>query len=102
MEQRELLLLEKYAAVNPELKELWEDHILYEKQVEKLEAKAYRTPTAVSYTHLALRCCQPPSEEWNYSDRSCRKTPARTEPELKSERAMRNGLCRLFSFRLWE
>ena len=34
MEQRELLLLEKYAAVNPELKELWEDHILYEKQVE--------------------------------------------------------------------
>ena len=41
MEQRELLLLEKYAAVNPELKELWEDHILYEKQVEKLEA----TPT---------------------------------------------------------
>ena len=32
MEQRELLLLEKYAAVNPELKELWEDHILYEKQ----------------------------------------------------------------------
>ena len=36
MEQRELLLLEKYAAVNPELKELWEDHILYEKQVEKL------------------------------------------------------------------
>ena len=41
MEQRELLLLEKYAAVNPELKELWEDHILYE----KLEAKAYRTPT---------------------------------------------------------
>ena len=45
MEQRELLPLEKYAAVNPELKELWEDHILYEKQVEKLEAKAYRTPT---------------------------------------------------------
>ena len=32
MEQRELLLLEKYAAVNPELKELWEDHILYEKR----------------------------------------------------------------------
>ena len=47
MEQRELLLLEKYAAVNPELKELWEDHILYEKQVEKLEAKAYRKATNV-------------------------------------------------------
>ena len=27
-----------------ELKDLWEDHILYEKQVEKLESKAYRTP----------------------------------------------------------
>ena len=44
MEQRELLLLEKYASVNPELKALWEDHILYEKQVEKLENKVYRTP----------------------------------------------------------
>ena len=44
MEQRELLLLEKYSAINPELKDLWEDHILYEKQVEKLEAKSYRTP----------------------------------------------------------
>ena len=54
MEQRELLLLEKYAAVNPELKELWEDHILYEKQVEKLEAKAYRTPTG-------RRVCTPSS-----------------------------------------
>ncbi len=44
MEQHELLLLKKYAAVNPELKDLWEEHILYEKQIEKLESKAYRTP----------------------------------------------------------
>lgn len=44
MEQRDLLLLEKYASTHPELKELWDDHILYEKQVEKLEARAYRTP----------------------------------------------------------
>ena len=53
--QRELLLLEKYAAVNPELKELWEDHILYEKQVEKLEAKAYRTPTGRTDVKTAER-----------------------------------------------
>ena len=45
MEQREIELLEKYAPENSELKELWEDHILYEKQVEKLESKGFRTPT---------------------------------------------------------
>lgn len=45
MEQRETLLLEKYAPNHPELKSLWEDHILYEKQIEKLEGKSYRTPT---------------------------------------------------------
>lgn len=45
MEQREIDLLEKYSAKDPELKELWDDHVLYEKQVEKLEAKIYRTPT---------------------------------------------------------
>lgn len=45
MEQRELLLLEKYAAVDPELKSLWDDHILFEKKVEKLESRAYRTPS---------------------------------------------------------
>ena len=45
MEQRETDLLEKYAPQDPELKELWDDHVLYEKQVEKLEAKAYRSPT---------------------------------------------------------
>ncbi len=45
MEQRDLELLEKYAPTDPDLKELWDDHILYEKQVEKLESKSYRTPT---------------------------------------------------------
>ncbi len=45
MEQHEILLLEKYAATDPQLKELWDDHIIYEKQVDKLEGKAYRTPT---------------------------------------------------------
>jgi len=45
MDQHEIDLLEKYAPTDPELKSLWEDHVLYEKQVEKLESKAYRTPT---------------------------------------------------------
>lgn len=45
MEQREMELLAKYAQQDSELKDLWDDHLLYEKQVEKLEAKNYRTPT---------------------------------------------------------
>lgn len=45
MDQHELDLLEKYAPNDPELKSLWEDHLLYEKQVEKLESKRVLTPT---------------------------------------------------------
>lgn len=45
MDQRELELLEKHAPNDPELKSLWDDHVLYEKQVEKLESKSFRTPT---------------------------------------------------------
>ena len=45
MDQHEIDLLEKYAAKDPELKSLWDDHVLYEKQVEKLEGKGFRTPT---------------------------------------------------------
>ena len=45
MDQHELELLKKYAATDPELKSLWDDHVLYEKQVEKLEHTAFRTPT---------------------------------------------------------
>ena len=44
MDQHELDLLEKYAPTDPDLKSLWDDHVLYEKQVEKLEGKGYRTP----------------------------------------------------------
>ena len=44
MDQHELQLLEKYSEQNPELKELWNDHILYEKQLEKLESKSFLTP----------------------------------------------------------
>ncbi len=45
MDQQEKELLEKYKDTNPELRSLWEDHVLYKKQVEKLENKTFRTPT---------------------------------------------------------
>lgn len=45
MDQHELDLLEKYAPQDPELKSLWEDHLLFEKQIEKLESKSFRTPS---------------------------------------------------------
>ena len=44
MEHRELELLEKLAPTHPELKALWDDHILYEKQLEKFEGKSFLTP----------------------------------------------------------
>lgn len=44
MDQHELDLLEKYMPTDPELKSLWEDHLLYEKKIEKLESRSYRTP----------------------------------------------------------
>ncbi|MBQ9536802.1 MAG: DUF465 domain-containing protein [Desulfovibrionaceae bacterium] len=45
MDQREKDLLEKHKENDPELRSLWEDHILYSKQVDKLESKSFRTPT---------------------------------------------------------
>jgi uncharacterized protein YdcH (DUF465 family) len=45
MEPHEVELLEQYAKNDPELKALWDDHLLYEKQIEKLENKPYRTPS---------------------------------------------------------
>ncbi len=45
MEQHDRELIEKLAESNPELKELWDDHLLYSKQVTKLEGKPFRTPT---------------------------------------------------------
>lgn len=44
MEKKELELLEKLAPSHPDLKSLWDDHILYEKQLEKLESKNFLTP----------------------------------------------------------
>ena len=44
MEKRELELLEKLAPDHPDVKALWDDHILFNKQLEKLESKAFLTP----------------------------------------------------------
>ncbi len=44
MEKDELILLEKLAPQHPELKNLWDAHILFEKQLEKLEGKGFLTP----------------------------------------------------------
>ena len=40
MDQHEIELIEQLLPTDPELKSLWEDHVLYSKQVEKkLEGK---------------------------------------------------------------
>lgn len=45
MEKKELELLEKLAPTHPDLRILWDDHVLYNKQLEKLESKSYLTPS---------------------------------------------------------
>lgn len=45
MDQHDIELIEKMLPSDPELKSLWEDHMLYSKQVDKLESKSFRTPT---------------------------------------------------------
>ena len=37
-------LVEKYAAADPEVKALWEEHVLFKKQIEKFESKPALTP----------------------------------------------------------
>ncbi len=44
MENNDFAIVEKFASENPELRTLWDNHILYEKQLEKLEGKNFRTP----------------------------------------------------------
>ena len=44
MDKHELQQLEKLASAHPDLQALWDEHVLFEKQLEKLESKAYRTP----------------------------------------------------------
>ena len=44
MNQQEIELIERRKDSYPELKSAWEDHVLLSRQVEKLEAKPYRSP----------------------------------------------------------
>ncbi|NCC24854.1 MAG: DUF465 domain-containing protein [Deltaproteobacteria bacterium] len=44
MEQHEIELIVKYAPENEELRDLWEKHQEYERQVEKLVSKPFLTP----------------------------------------------------------
>jgi uncharacterized protein YdcH (DUF465 family) len=44
MDKRELRLLEELAPKYSDLQALWDEHILFEKQLEKLEGKIYRSP----------------------------------------------------------
>lgn len=44
MDQQDRDFIQENAERDPELKSLWEDHILLSKQVEKLESKPFRSP----------------------------------------------------------
>ena len=45
MEQRDLDLIAKYGEADPELKSLFEEHVAFEKILEKMEGKSFRTPS---------------------------------------------------------
>ena len=48
MEERDLKIVEQYGESDPELKALWEEHMLYERQLAKFEGRAYLTPAEES------------------------------------------------------
>ena len=45
MDQRDLELIAKYGEADPELKSLYEEHVAFEKILEKMEGKAFLTPS---------------------------------------------------------
>ncbi|MDD3310862.1 DUF465 domain-containing protein [Pseudodesulfovibrio sp.] len=45
MESKDLELIEKYGIEDVQLKALWEQHVTYEKMLDKLESKSYLSPT---------------------------------------------------------
>ncbi|MGD9609386.1 MAG: DUF465 domain-containing protein [Desulfovibrionaceae bacterium] len=45
MEQRDLDLIITYGEADPELKSLYEEHVAFEKILEKMEGKSFRTPS---------------------------------------------------------
>ncbi len=47
MEANDLELIEKYGAEDTQLKALWDQHTVYGKMLDKLEAKSYQSPTEI-------------------------------------------------------
>lgn len=45
MEARDLDLIKQHEAEDPQLKALWDQHMVYEKMLDKLESKNYLSPT---------------------------------------------------------
>lgn len=45
MDQRDLELIGKYAEADPELKSLYEEHVAFEKILDKMEGKPFLTPS---------------------------------------------------------
>ena len=45
MDQRDLDLIAKYGEADPELKSLYEEHIAFEKILDKMEGKPFLTPS---------------------------------------------------------
>lgn len=45
MEAKDLELIVKYGAEDTQIKALWDQHIVYEKMLDKLESKTYLSPT---------------------------------------------------------
>lgn len=45
MEAKDLELVSLHESKDAELKALWDQHIIYEKLLEKMEAKTYQSPT---------------------------------------------------------
>jgi len=48
MEERDIKIVEQYGETDPELKALWEEHMLYKRQIAKYAEKAYLTPAEES------------------------------------------------------
>ena len=44
MEERDVKIVEQYGDTDPELKALWEEHMLYKKQLAKYKEKSFLTP----------------------------------------------------------
>ncbi len=45
MEERDIKIVEQYSSTDPELKALWEEHMLFKKQLAKYKEKPFLTPS---------------------------------------------------------